>query len=347
MFVPYITAVMSGRKRGATAAFLGGVLRLLSLVYAAGVRLVWFGYSSGLRRVYAAPIAVVSVGNLTLGGTGKTPMVVYLANYFVSRGSKPAVLTRGYGNDECRMLAAELPEVPVYNGQDRLKNARFAARDGRDVVILDDAFQHRRIGRDFNILLVDGRNLFGNGIIFPGGILREPVEAARRADLIIITKIDGLSDKELQEIKEYIGRIAPGKAVAASRHDPVSFGGVKGASYELETIRGKDICVVSGIADPSYLEALLKSLGSGIKKTYFYPDHYAYKQKDLDGIVRECVSLGIRTIVTTGKDFVKMQDLDMSAMGDNIRILNVETKITEGRERLIAGLDSVFSHIGG
>ncbi len=346
MVISYLTSIMSGSKRGAVAVLLSGVFRMLSVIYAAGVRMVWFGYNSGIRRVHIPPVAVVSVGNLTLGGTGKTPMVVCAVEHFLSLGRKPAVLTRGYGNDECRMLAEALPEVPVYKGQDRYKNALRASRDGRDVVILDDGFQHRRIGRDLNILLVDGRNLFGNGLIFPGGMLREPVSAAGRADIVVVTKTDGVTGEKLKEIKNYIGKIAPGKPVAISRHEPVSFSDVKGTFYGLETLKGRDICAVSGIADPSYFEDVLKEIGCGIVKKYYFPDHYGYEQKNLTEIAKACSSAGIRTIVTTAKDFVKMRDLDISGMSDKVLVLNVKMKITEGKEQLSARFDSVFSRCG-
>ncbi|MFA6635947.1 MAG: tetraacyldisaccharide 4'-kinase [Candidatus Omnitrophota bacterium] len=322
------------------------ILVLLSFVYAAGVKLVWLGYDSGIRKVHAAPIPVISVGNITLGGTGKTPMVMLIAGLLTSFGKKPAVLTRGYGRDECRMLKDELAEVPVYTGQDRLKSAFMAFSDGRDVAVLDDGFQHRRIRRDLNILLVDARNIFGSGRMVPAGNLREPVSAASRADLAVLTKTDGLSSERIEEVRRYVSRICSGKPVAVSRHEPVSFKDAEGAFYDIDAVKGREIAVVCGIADPYYFEHILISLKADIKKSFFYRDHHKYRQTDIDRISEECAAMGICTIVTTAKDLVKMKDLDMSSIDDKILVLNVKIRITEGKETLIAGLNSVFERTG-
>lgn len=343
MFVSYITGIMSGTRRGPGEVFVSWILRILSLLYSVGVKIVGLAYTSGIRRVHKAPLPVVSVGNLTLGGTGKTPMVIFLAEHFLETGEKPAILTRGYGNDESRMLLEELPEVPVYAGQDRLKSAVRSFGDGREVAILDDGFQHRRIDRDLNILLLDGRNLLGSGLIFPAGPLREPVGSARRADIVVITKTDGFTKEKLEKVREYAKKIAPGKPMAIARHAPVSLRRTSGCSFGLETLKFQDICVVSGIADPAYFEDVLKGLSAVIMKKYSYPDHHAYTQKDLDFIAEDCAGLGIRTIVTTAKDLVKMRDLDMTAIDDKVLVLEVKIEITEGKELLLAGLDSIFS----
>jgi tetraacyldisaccharide 4'-kinase len=337
---------MPGGRSGKIAVFLEWILVPLSYVYAAGVKLVWFGYSSGIRRVHASPIPIISVGNITLGGTGKTPTVMLIAEILTSFGKKPAVLTRGYGRDECRMLKDELVRVPVYTGQDRLKSAFTAFSDGRDVAVLDDGFQHRRIKRDMNILLVDARNIFGSGRMVPAGNLREPVSAALRADLALLTKTDGLSSERIDEIRRYIDKICPGKPVAMSRHDPVSFKDVAGALFDLDAVKGREVAIVCGIADPHYFEHVLISLKADIKKNFFYRDHHKYRQTDIDKISKECADAGISTIVTTAKDLVKMKDLDMSAIDDKILVLNVRIRITEGKESLIAGLNSVFERTG-
>jgi tetraacyldisaccharide 4'-kinase len=346
VFFEYISSVMSGSARGVAASFTAAVLRVFSVVYAAGVKLVWFGYSSGLRKVYSAPIPVVSVGNLTLGGTGKTPMVIFTANYFLSLGKKTAVITRGYGNDECRMLEEELPQALVYRGQDRVKSAFSASEDGCDAAILDDGFQHRRIKRDLNILLVDGRNLFGNGRIFPAGMLREPVKAAGRADVMVITKADGIGQRTLNEIKEYLACVAPGVPLAVSRHEPISFTDVDGRVYGIDSVKNLEIFAVSGIADPEYFESMLKHFGGKITEKRFYQDHHKYSQRDLDDIAAICERRKIEALVTTGKDLVKMKDLDMSRIRDRVRILNVRMNIVEGKDLLIAGLNSVVSCSG-
>lgn len=346
MFLEYITSVMTGSRHGFMAVLTGFVLKMLSYVYSFGIRVIELAYICGIRKVYAAPLLVVSVGNLTLGGTGKTPVVVLISDHYKERGKKPAVLTRGYGNDESRMLAGELNGVPVYTGQDRLKSALLAAKDKRDIAILDDGFQHRRLRRDLNILLIDGRNLFGNGFIFPRGVLREPIGSAERADLIIVTKTNNLSEDRIREIKEYAVMVSGNKPVVIAKHSPVSFTDNGGSILGLDEIRGREIFAVSGIADPVYFDDILTGLGAKIKKRFFYQDHHKYTQSDIDRISAEGKSLGIDLIVTTAKDLVKIKDLDISGISNKLLVLNIRIEITEGKENLIAGLDSVFGRNG-
>ncbi|MFQ5953015.1 MAG: tetraacyldisaccharide 4'-kinase, partial [Candidatus Omnitrophota bacterium] len=153
-FKLYILSIMEDRRSGVFAALIKGLLRVLSWPYALAIRIVDWAYRSGFRRVHKIKDApVISVGNITLGGTGKTPFTIFLANYLSSVGKKPAVLVRGYGKDERKMLRDELPDVAIFVGQDRVASALEAIRDKRDVLLLDDGFQHRKINRNVDIVL--------------------------------------------------------------------------------------------------------------------------------------------------------------------------------------------------
>jgi len=320
-----------------------GVLRLLSWGYLAAVSVIDEAYKKGVKRKYKADVPVVSVGNITLGGTGKTPFVVLLADYFISIGKKPAILIRGYGRDESGMLKNELPLVPVFVGGDRVKTARLAVQEGRDVIILDDGFQHRRIERDLNILMIDGVNFFGNKSIFPRGVLREPVSALERADLFVLTKVDSASENRIKEIRGFLGEKAPGKAIVETRHKPSFLTDVTGAAYALECFKGKRIFVLSGIGDPDYFAFLMKSEGAEIVERYDFMDHYAYRQKDVDRIYRDSVLKKINGIIITAKDYIKIKELDISQVEEKIFVLNVKIDITKEKESLIAGLNSVIT----
>ncbi|HPN72516.1 MAG TPA: tetraacyldisaccharide 4'-kinase [Candidatus Omnitrophota bacterium] len=346
MFLTYLTDIMRGKRRGPADSLVSAVLRAASIPYAAGVGMVDLAYRLGIRKIDRPPMPVVSVGNLTLGGTGKTPMVVLVAEHFRMSGRKPAILTRGYGNDECRMFADEAPFVPVYRGQNRLKSAEKAFADGRDVAVLDDGFQHRKIARDLDLLLLDGIQLLGRGLMFPAGVMREPSSAAMRSDMVVLTKTDSLGKERIAEALAFAGRIAPGKPIVLARHVPVSFTDSSGRSLELGTLRQKDVCVVSGIVDPDYFERTIRDIGATVRKRFFYPDHHQYTKKDMDSIERECSGDGITTIVTTAKDFVKMRDLDVPGTLAKVLVLKVKMEITEGKESFFAGLDSVFGHTG-
>jgi len=336
----YIVSLMNDKKDGVIAGLVKIVLHLMSYLYRGALNAVDWSYLSGLKKEHDIPVPVISVGNITLGGTGKTPFTVYIADHFSATGKKPAVLMRGYGDDEHKMLSDTLPDIRVYPGRNRLKKSRDALKDGADLMILDDGYQHRKIRRDLNILLLDCPAPFGNGFLFPRGILREPVSAVKRADIVIITKSDSVDREQKDRIVNRVKGLVPGIPVLTAAHEPVSVSDITGNTYSLEVIRGKRICAVSGIADPGYFEFTIKKTG-GIPSKYFrFPDHYCYSQRDIDRIYAGCLGANSELILVTGKDFVKMKTLDLSRVRDKLVVLNIKIEITEGEERLIAGLDS-------
>ena len=339
----YIEDLMRDRRDGLADKAVKFVLWLMSLVYGMAISLVDISYRKGLRRVHKVRVPVISVGNLTLGGTGKTPLTIFIADHLVSMGRKPAILMRGYGGDEDRMIKDEVPDVPVYAAQNRVKSARRAARKGRDSVILDDGFQHRRISRDLDILLIDGVSVFGNGSLFPRGVLREKVKAVSRADVFVITKVDRIDEERRAGISRLVSDIAPGKPVVMARHRPISVTDVTGSAFSPDSISARGVCLLSGIADPDYLSFLVGGLGADIKVRFDYGDHHDYNQKQINAVVRECEHRRVKTVITTKKDYVKIRELDISAIEDKILILNVAIEILQGKESLFAGLDSVFN----
>ena len=339
----YMISIMKDRRNSFFDCFMKSVLLVLSWGYGIAVRIVDLAYKTGIRREYKVSIPVVSVGNLTLGGTGKTPFAIFLADYFISIKKNPAVLTRGYGRDESVMLKNEMPLVPVYVGRDRVLNAQRAVSEGKDVVILDDGFSHRRIERDLNILMIDGVNFFGNKSVFPRGVLREPVSALERADLFVLTKVDSASESRIKEIRSFLGEKAQGKAIVETRHKPSFLTDVTGAAYALECFKGKRIFVLSGIGDPDYFAFLLSASGAEIVERYDFMDHYAYRQKDIDRIYRDSVLKKIDGVIITAKDYVKIKKLDLSQVEEKIFILNIKIDIIGGKESLIAGLNSVIT----
>ena len=345
-FKAYIFSLMKDERGGFADITVKGLLRFLSWIYAAAIKLIDWTYRSGIRREYRMDVPVVSVGNITLGGTGKTPFTIFLADYFSAAEKRSAVLIRGYGRDESRMMKDELPEESVFVGQDRVRNARRAARSGWDVLILDDGFQHRRIGRDLNILMLDSVSPFGNGFLFPRGILREPVSSLKRADIFVLTKTDRIDTERRKDIVRELEKAAPGTPVVLTRHRPSFLTDVTGAAYPADSISGKRVCLVSGIMDPGYFAFLTEEKGAIIVSRRDYPDHYRYRQTDIDSIRAECADKGIERIVVTKKDHVKIKELDTSGIEDKLFVLNVVIDIVEGKERFIAGLSSVNSGQG-
>ena len=260
-----------------------------------------------------------------------------LAENISKRNKKCAVLIRGYGEDEWKLLEDRLAKynTKILVGRDRIKSTKDA-ENNTDVIILDDGFQHRPLSRKHDIVLIDSTNPFGNGYIFPRGILREPLSALKRASLIVLTKVD--KGKDLVSLaEEKIKRIAPDKKILKAIHMPVGLYGVwKDELGSLADIRGKSVCLVSAICDPSYFRYTVEKAGAIVAKEFIFKDHYSYTQDDVNHIGRECKAKKIDFIITTEKDAVKLKKLIRSKEISNIFVLAVELQITEGKENLNA-----------
>ena len=309
---------------------MGALLFLLSLLYGSALWLRSRAYACGLLRSKKLSLPVLSVGNLTVGGTGKTPVVIQIAGLLQKHNRKPLVLSRGYGRtdaartvivsdgaaaiadsrsggDEPALIARRLPGVPVVAGSDRYRAGLFAIeRLHPDVIVLDDGFQHLRLSRDRNILLIDASEPFGNGKLLPAGILREPLTAMQRADIVLITRADRAVD--LVALKRTISTRSSAKIFTA-RHVPRSLVNVaSGEEQALASLRGTPVLAFAGIARPESLAALLKDLGAEVKTVVEYPDHYQYTGADLAGLVQRSRELDALP-VTTEKDSERIRDM--------------------------------------
>ena len=207
--------LVSGRRRGVVAAALRGILAAAEVPYAWAVRRRNRRYDCGAKAIYRVDVPVISVGNLTLGGTGKTPMVEWIVRRLQAQGKKAGIVSRGYGsrqgaNDEARELAWKLPDVPHVQDPDRVAAARRAIREfACQVLVLDDAFQHRRIGRNLDIVLLDALEPFGFEHVFPRGTLREPVEGLARADVVALSRADLLTAQQRKAIRDRVAKLSP------------------------------------------------------------------------------------------------------------------------------------------
>ena len=343
MFKTYINDLMRDRRSGIVDTVLKGALYLVSLFYIL-ITFVWdLLYNIGALKTYAVPQKVISVGNITVGGTGKTPFVIYMAHLLRNKGRHVSVLTRGYGNDEWRMLEGNLTPIPVLVGRDRLKSARAAGEKYKsDTVILDDGYQQRRIKKDLNILLIDSLNPFGNKHSVPRGILREPLSSIKYADIVVLTKADAGKDAIADIRKILLNRFRKKRILEAS-YKPVCFFGVDdGIKYGLDHIKGKKITVFSGIADPGYFKEMLKALDGKILKEYEFCDHASYGEKDISSVVRASEENGSEVIVTTEKDSVKLKAIK-ARTGLKIIALKVELEITKGMEELVDAVSGLYS----
>ena len=306
-------------------------------------------YKKGIKRTNRLPAKVISIGNLTLGGTGKTPAVIAMAQHAKNLGFKPCVLTRGYkgktkrpcfaakdskqllstyhAGDEAVLMAYRLKETPVVTGKNRFLAGIYALGElginSINIFILDDGFQHRALYRDINILLIDASNPFGNGKLFPEGILREPLDSMKRADIIVITKTDMASKESLSATKLKIKQFNPHAPVYTASHVPTSLINTKGEAGNFDILHNRKVYAFAGIANPDYFKKILTLQGADILEFKTFRDHYHYSQRDINKILKEAGQLDI---VTTEKDFVKLRELKLS---DNIFALRIDFSVDD------------------
>ncbi len=269
-------------------------------------------------RKYAKPanvarvgVPVISVGNITVGGTGKTPCVEYVAKLLREHEIQVAILSRGYGsaagrNDEAMVLEENLPDVPHLQGADRTELARTAIAElESECLILDDGFQHRKLGRDLDIVLIDATDPWAGGYLLPRGGLREPKSRLSRADFILLTHVDQAADlpKLLNEVK----KLAPGKLIAQSVHRPTEL--VNGTETRpVADLAGKTVAAFCGIGNPAAFRRTLADLGATVTALKEFPDHHPYTRADVDELTRLAEALPSDAwVVTTQKDWVKLR----------------------------------------
>ena len=317
--------------------FLLGVLKALSLVFLSVVRIRYLLYGAGLLRRYPLGTQVISIGNVTAGGTGKTPVTEIFARTLAAQGRKVAVLSRGYrrkeapwwqrlftqviekplvvsdgkhvlldaatGGDEPYMLASNLPGVAVVVDRNRVKAGRYAvSRLGCDTLILDDGFQYQKLKHSIEVVLVDSSNPFGNGNMLPRGILREPVRNLKRADIIFLTKCRG----DVSAVKEEIRRHNEAAEIVECNHAPKVLKDVwSREEFPLSWLSGKTVCTLSGIASPKGFEDSLRRLGSKVVWCERYADHHRYDASEVLYALNRSADMGADALVTTEKDAVR------------------------------------------
>ncbi len=305
--------IVSGKQRGLGAGLLRLLLRTAGFTFGL---IVWVRnrcYDWGLARAHHVAAPVVSVGNLTLGGTGKTPAVAWLARWFQQHGVQVAVVSRGYGaeagspNDEALELAQNLPDVPHLQNPDRVAAARTAIEQrGARLILLDDAFQHRRIARDLEIVLLDASAPFGTGSLFPGGTLREPVSSIRRADIVILSRADMLEPAERQQVWGRVNRWAAKAIYAEAAHEPVRLRSATGDTCQIDTLAGKPVAAFCAIGNPAGFRHTLSRSGMPPIDFRVFPDHHRYSKADVDSLTEWAQRLDAAAVVCTHKDLVKL-----------------------------------------
>lgn len=316
--IPHISArfleLVSGRSHGIGSMLARTGLTAASIPYSWAVRLRNKWYDQGWFAAHRAMVPVISVGNLTVGGTGKTPCVEYLSRYFRDHGVRVAILSRGYGashgpNDEACLLSQNLPDVPHLQGANRAELADRAVMEfGAQVLILDDGFQHRRLARNLDIVLIDSTNPWGHGRLMPRGLLREAPGSLRRAGAVLLTRCDQVDPVEIEAIVQRIRRETPHAPIVKTTHQPQAWIQHEGPVQPLDALRGRPIAAICGVGNPKAFGRTLENLGDKLLDVQVFPDHHNYSRSDVARLMAWAQTLpGNAAVVTTQKDLVKLR----------------------------------------
>ncbi|MDD5409289.1 MAG: tetraacyldisaccharide 4'-kinase [Candidatus Omnitrophica bacterium] len=350
MLRDYLYNLVTGKIKGPQAAFLRGLLFVFSLIYGLVVGILVIFYRLHPARLNCK---VISVGNITLGGTGKTALVEYLAAKLNQRGNKIAVLSRGYKRDarlpgmqgmgdEPEMLQRKLPQVPVLVDKNRLRAAFRAIKDyAADTLILDDGMQQWKIFKDLELVTINAQDPFSNLRLLPAGFLRGPLGGLSRSDIFVLTQVN--PGQDTSGISARLKQLNPRALIVEPTHKAESFSNLDKPAEILRTdsFQGKSAVIFSGIGSPQLFENTVSSLGVKIAQALRFADHHDYTQADLDGIIECARTRNLDTIITTEKDAVKIARLKF----DQARIfsLNIKLDITKNEAEFDRRLLKLFS----
>ena len=330
--------------------WLGAPFRLafsgLAIVYGAFVDRRNRAFDTGARPIATALVPVISVGNITAGGTGKTPVAALIANWFASRGVKVCFVSRGYGagegelNDEALVLKSLCPQTPHLQNPDRVAAAGEAvAKWGSQLIILDDGFQHRRLARNLDLVLIDAANPWGYGHLLPRGLLREPIHSLSRADLVAITRVDSASRQTVDEIRHKISEFNADCPIIELAFPPVRLIGANGESAELSTLAGKSVVAFCGIGNPAAFRATIESLGAHVAAFQAFADHQHYGAREISDLQSLAASASSTLLICTQKDLVKLAGVEIA--GCKIWAVEIGAKIVSGETEFATALQKV------
>lgn len=342
--------IISARRGGLCAAMIRALLAVLEMPYAAAMRIRNLRYDRGWARVHRAEVPVISVGNLTMGGTGKTPLVEWLVRRLTERGLRAGIVSRGYGassgeqNDEARELAEKLPGVPHVLNPDRAAAALTATRKhGCEVIVLDDGFQHRRLARDLNIVLIDALEPFGFDHVFPRGMLREPAAGLARADVVALSRADMIDETRRRELQAEVLRYAPQAMWCEIAHAARSLRNRDGVEESLDLLRGQSVAAFCGIGNPAGFRHTLAQCGFEVVAFHEFADHHPYASDELDSLGQQAMEAGAAALVCTHKDLVKVGPAQLASIP--LWALTVETEVCAGRAELESRLEDICRRI--
>ncbi|HVS72467.1 MAG TPA: tetraacyldisaccharide 4'-kinase [Phycisphaerae bacterium] len=334
-------SIISGERAGAFPAILRFVLEVLSWGYALIIYVRNFLYDVGVFKQVRLPVPVISVGNITTGGTGKTPTVIMLAKELQKLGRKPAVLTRGYGapkggkSDEVMVIEQECPGVPVVVNPDRVAGGREAIEKfGADVLLMDDGYQHRRLARDLNILLVDATEPLGIPGVLPRGTWREPPHNMKRANMIMLTRCEQVTPELAELAAGLLTQWVSPRAIFQQRTTVAGLHDSGGGPVPL-VAGGRRVFAFAGIGNPAGFLHTVRSLGMHVSAAVWFDDHHHYHlPRDLAGLARAAAERRPDALVTTLKDWVKLRGKPLPP-GLPIWHVRIEARLSTHEQELL------------
>lgn len=341
--------LISGADKGFSKTLIRMLLRVISIGYRTTVFVRNFAYDKGISTSHQVEVPVISIGNITTGGTGKTPLVIWICNMLKRKSIPCAVLTRGYKAqdaeiiDEPAILARSCPEARVIVNPDRINGAAKAIIEyGAKALVMDDGFQHRRLYRDLDIIAIDATCPFGYDRMLPAGFLREPKKAIKRAQAVVITRYDQSSTEKTDALVSEIKKIAPNITIAKATHKHTCAKMMKGRQISLEELKELDIYAFCGVGNPDAFLGNLKNCGFNIKGSKVYNDHHDFTDDDIAIIYDEAKKVQANLILSTEKDWVKTALLVKDRFDIDFAFLTLELDFIEGADKIEALVDAVI-----
>lgn len=340
--------IINGQRRDPLAHLSRLVLWVVSLGYRVVVRRRNRRFEADSSASHAAGVPVVSVGNLTTGGTGKTPIVCYLAAYFRKIGVRVAIVSRGYGrgeadaNDEALELYDRLPDVPHLQDPDRVAAAAIAVEElEAELILMDDGFQHRRLRRDLDIVAIDATNPFGFGHCLPRGLLREPIEGLQRAHAVLLTRCDQVGRESLERITAVVRETAESLPVIRTEHVPCALFEYPENLLSLNELKGQRVAILCAIGNPEAFASTIRKVGADVVASRQLTDHDPYEPETVEQLRNWVTELGTRVdqVICTHKDLVKLRTDRLG--GRPLRALQIDLRIVDGESELLALLEGL------
>ena len=344
----YYLNIVDGEHLDTCSKAILKALYPFSKIYGFVVKTRIFFYKKGILKSIRLPVPVISVGNITIGGTGKTPVVEYIARYLHIKGKKVAILSRGYAanikqensslnknacNDEYLMFQENIPDIPNLLHKDRIRSGLDAIKHFQvECLLLDDGFQHLRLSRDLDIVIIDVLNPFGYEQIVPCGMLREPLEELQRCDMIMLTHVDQCNPDNIGLIINRLNEIARDVPIVETVHRPICLESTKNTvPLDLSCLQGKRVFAFCAIGNPVSFRKSLEGLGAEVVSFRIFPDHHMYTSSELGKLNAEAQRIKPDAIIITQKDRVKVRN-SPDVWDFPLWTLKMEIHIVKGHE---------------